>query len=186
MIDGEIASSGQLRMAFLRRALFIVPLVLLLGMASGVLSNSGYDNRWFAALAKPWFVPPGWVFAVAWTILYILQGLALALILQSRGSSGRGKAIGAFVVQLALNLLWSPLFFAAHQVQAAFWLVVLIFAAALATTIMFARIRRRAGLLMLPYLAWLLFAGLLTYSIDMMNPGAETLAPEAPSTQIRL
>jgi benzodiazapine receptor len=183
---GQLASSGQLRMILVRRALVTVPLVLLLGMASGVLSGSGNDNRWFASLAKPWFMPPGWAFPVAWTILYALQGFALALVWQARGTPWRPLAIALFAVQLALNLAWSPLFFAAHQVHAALWLIIAIFVAALVTTILFGRIRRLAGLLMLPYLAWLLLAGALNYRIDVMNPGADALAPATPSTQITL
>jgi tryptophan-rich sensory protein len=173
-------------MILLRRALITVPLVLLLGLMSGALSGSSNDNRWFASLAKPWFMPPGWAFPVAWSILYVLMGLALALVWQARGTGGRGIAMLLFGVQLALNLAWSPLFFAAHQVHAALLLIVAIFVAALATTILFGRIRRLAGWLMLPYLAWLLFACALNYRIDVMNPGAEALAPAPPSTQITL
>jgi benzodiazapine receptor len=155
-----------------RAALLTVPAVVLLGFLSGVLSNSGYDNRWFAALAKPWFMPPGWAFPVAWTILYVMQGLALAIVWQARSALGRGKALAAFTVQLALNLAWSPLFFAAHQIRPALWLIAAIFVAASATTFLFARIRRSAGLLMLPYLGWLLFAAALNFRIDAINAGA--------------
>ncbi|MDB5684795.1 MAG: TspO and MBR-like protein [Sphingomonas bacterium] len=182
----QLASRGQLRMMFLRRALVTVPLVLLLGMASGLLSNSGYGNAWFASLRKPAFMPPGWAFGVAWTILYILQGIALAIVLRARHGSTRSRAVAAFVVQLALNLAWSPLFFAAHRVTAALWLIVAIFAAAAYTMLLFGRIRRTAAVLMLPYLAWLLFAAALNQRIDSMNPSAETLAPKARSTQISL
>ena len=79
-----------------------------------------------------------------------------------------------------------PTFFGAHRVHAAFWLAAATFVAALAATVLFGRIRRAAALLMLPYLAWLLFAALLTQRIDALNPGAETLAPKPPSTQITL
>jgi len=183
---GQLASAGQLRMVLLRRALITVPLVVLLGSASGLVSGSGDDLPWFAALAKPWFMPPGWVFPVGWTIFYTLQGLAMALVWQARGTPGRGSARAMFVVQLALNLAWAPLFFGAHQVHAALWLIAGLFVAALATTILFGRIRRLAALLMLPYLAWLLFAFALNCRIDVMNPDADALAPAAPSTQITL
>jgi tryptophan-rich sensory protein len=91
-----------------------------LGFLSGRLANSGYGNRWFDALVKPDFMPPGWAFGVAWTILYILMGLALAMVIHARGARGRGVAIILFLVQLLLNLAWSPLFFRAHQVDNAF------------------------------------------------------------------
>src|SRR4051812_28155151 len=80
----EIASRSQLRMSYLRYALFTVPAILLLGTLSGRASMSGYGNPWFDALAKPGFMPPGWAFGVAWTILYILLGLSLAMILNAR------------------------------------------------------------------------------------------------------
>src|SRR4028119_1610277 len=98
-----LASRSQLRMSFLRYALLTVPLILLLGTVSGRLANSGYGNGWFDALEKPALMPPGWVFGVAWTLLYICLGLALALILHARGARGRGVAIGIFLAQLALN-----------------------------------------------------------------------------------
>lgn len=173
-------------MVFLRRALVTVPLVLLLGIASGAIAGSGQGNAWFAALRKPGLTPPGWAFPVAWTILYAMQGLALAIVVQARGARGRPAAIIAFAVQLALNLAWAPLFFAGHQVHAAFWLIVAIFVAALAATVLFGRIRSSAGLLMLPYLGWLLFAGALDLAIDRMNPDAATLAPPSSTTQISL
>jgi tryptophan-rich sensory protein len=183
---GQLASAGQLRMTLVRRALVTIPLVVLVGFASGALSGSGSDDPWFASLSKPAFMPPGWAFPVAWTILYTMQGLALAIVWQARGTPGRAAAATAFFVQLALNLVWSPLFFGAHQVHAALWLIGAIFVAALVTTILFARIRRPAALLMLPYLGWLLFASALNYRIDVMNPDADALAPAAASTQITL
>lgn len=181
---GEVASRSQLHMAFFRKAVVTVPLVLLLGIASGQLS--GYGNRWFAALVKPDAMPPGWAFGAAWTILYILQGLAVASVLNARGNRVREIAIALFVVQLALNLAWSPLFFAAHQVTAALALIVLIFFAALATTFTFALVRASAAWLMVPYLAWLCFAAALNNDIRRLNPDANTLVPHAPAAHIAL
>lgn len=183
---GEIASPSQLRMSFLRWALFTVPLVLFLGIASGRLAGSGYGNPWFDALAKPEIMPPGWVFGLAWTILYVLMGISLAIILHARRARGRKSAIALFAVQLALNLAWSPLFFGAHRVEWAFWLAVALVILAALTTLRFARIRPSAGLLMLPYVAWLVFAALLTFEIHRLNPDAEALAPGGSSTQIAL
>jgi len=183
---GEIASPSQLRMSFLRWALFTVPLIVLLGVGSGRLAGSGYGNRWFAGLIKPDIMPEGWVFGLAWTLLYVVMGLALAVILHARRAKGRGIAIGLFVVQLAMNLAWSPLFFTAHEVRAAFWLIAALVVAASITTILFARVRTSAGLLLLPYVAWLVFAALLNFQIDRLNPDAETLAPGSASTQIAL
>lgn len=181
-----IASRSQLRMSFLRYALVTVPLILLLGILSGRASNSGYGNPWFDALVKPEAMPPGWLFSVAWTILYILLGLALAMILHARGARGRPLALGLFAAQFLLNLAWSPIFFAAHQVGTALIVIVVMLALAIATTVAFGRIRRTAAWLMVPYLAWLCFAGVLNYQIDVLNPDAETLVPGQGGTDILL
>ena len=180
----EIASPGQLRLAYLRWSLLTVPAIVLLGFLSGRLANSGYGNRWFDALEKPALMPPGWLFGVAWTILYILMGLALAIVLHARGAKGRGPAIVLFLVQLLMNLAWSPLFFRAHQVGSALMLILALIVVVAITIWLFGRIRRVAGLLLLPYLAWLAFASFLNYEIGRLNPDAETLVAPALSTQI--
>lgn len=183
---GGIASKEQLRISFLRWALVSVPAIVFLGFLSGRLSNSGYNNRWFLALNRPDIVPPGWVFGVAWTILYIMLGIALAMILHARGAKGRPMALGLFASQLLLNLAWTPVFFAGHMVTAALILIIVILFLAIATTFAFAQIRKAAAWLLVPYLVWLSFASILTFQIDRMNPDAETLVPDAPSTQILL
>ena len=173
-------------MAFLRWALVMVPLVLLLGLASAMLGQAGPGNRWFASLARPPAMPPDWLFPLAWTLLYILMGIALALVLSARGARGRRIAVALFVIQLALNLGWSPLFFGAHRIDAALILIALLFVVAVLAAWRFAAIRPLAGALMLPYLAWLLFAGYLNYEIARLNPDAGALAPGGANTQIRL
>lgn len=182
----EIASKWQLRSEFLRRAVVCVPLILLLGFASGQLVASGSQNGWYRMLQQPPVGPPEWAFPVVWSILYVLLGLALAIVLSARGARGRGVAIGLFVVQMVLNLVWSPLFFGAHQVTTALFVVVALFFAALATTFAFGRIRPLAAWLLVPYLAWLVVASALNWQIDRLNPDAETLVPPAHSTQIAL
>ena len=182
----QLASKGQLRMSFMRWALVTVPAILFLGLLVGRISNSGFGNPWFDALAKPAWFPPGWVFGVVWTILYVLLGIAIAQILHARGARGRAGAIGLFVIQFALNLAWTPVFFAAHQVTLALWLIAAILILAVATTISFNRIRKPAAWLMLPYLAWLGFATVLAWEMDRLNPGAETLAPPKAGTHILL
>lgn len=181
---GEIASRSQLGWALFRKAVVTVPLVLLLGIASGRLAGSGYDNPWFAVLHKPDAMPPGWAFGAAWSVLYILQGLALAMILNARGNRLRGIAIALFVVQLVANLAWSPLFFAMHQVTAAYWLILLMIVVVFATTLVFAQIRKPAAWLLVPYLAWLCFAAALNGDIKRLNPDAERLVPGSANTQI--
>lgn len=183
---GELASRQQLNMSLLRWAVVTVPAILLLGIGSGRLANSGYDNLWFSALVKPDIMPPGWVFGVAWSLLYVLLGLALAIVLNARGARLRGVAIGLFVVQLVLNLCWSPLFFAAHQVWTALVVIVAMLLIAVVTTALFGRIRKVAAWLMLPYLAWLCFATVLNYQVGRLNPDAHALVPGSATTQIAL
>jgi tryptophan-rich sensory protein len=181
-----IASRSQLRMSFLRYALVTVPLVLLLGTLSGTVAGSGYGNPWFAALVKPAIMPPGWMFGAAWTILYICLGLALALVLHARGARGRGLAIGIFLAQLLLNYAWSPIFFAMHQVGLALIVILLMIILAGIAAVLFGRIRKAAGLLMVPYLAWLCFAAFLTWQISELNPEASQLVPAPASADIPL
>lgn len=180
----EIASQSQLRMSYVRWALFTVPLIEFLGFLSAEISNSGYDNYWFAALQKPDFMPSAWVFPVAWSFIFLLLGLAVAMILHARGARLRGLAISLFVVQLIANYCWSPLFFRFHMVTEAFGLILFIFAISAVTAILFGRIRRAAAIMMLPYLAWLLFAATLNWTIDQLNPDASALEKPAFSTHI--
>lgn len=180
----EVASPRQLRTAYLRWALITVPGILLLGLLSGRLANSGYGNPWFDALVKPTIMPPGWAFGAAWSILYILMGLALAIILNARGAKGRGVAIILFLIQLGLNLAWSPVFFALHRIMLAFGLILAILLWASVTTAAFWRIRPLAGMLMLPYLAWLGFAALLNWQIHQLNPHGASVIQAAGSTTI--
>lgn len=169
----ELASPGQLRASFLRWALVLVPGIVLLGFLSGRVSASGANNPWFAELVKPEFYPPPATFGIVWTILYVAMALALALVVTARGASGRGAAIWVFVVQLVLNLAWSPLFFGMHQLTAALYLLLAIDVAVLATLVLFWRVRPMAGMLLLPYLAWVLFATVLNWQFLEANPDAD-------------
>lgn len=180
----QLASPSQLRMSLLRWALFIVPIIMLLGFLSGTVSGSSERNSWFAELVKPEAQPSGWAFGVVWPILYLMMGIAVSIILNARGARLRGIAVALFVVQLALNLYWSPLFFGQHQVTAAFYLLLAIWVSAFATTLVFGRIRSLAAWLMVPYLAWLSFAAILNYQIDQLNPDAERLYVPAVTADI--
>jgi translocator protein len=175
----ELASPGQLRAAFLRWSLFLVPGILFLGFFSGVLAGSGGGNPWFMGLEKPAIYPPPQVFGIVWTALYILMALALTLVVTARGARGRGLAIAAFVVQLLLNLAWSPLFFGAHQLMPALVLLGVLDLAVIATVLLFRRVRPLAAWLLLPYLAWALFATALNWQFLELNPDGEPAAEVA-------
>jgi len=180
----EIASKGQLRQSYLRWAAITVPLILLLGFLSGSGVTAGGDSGWYRGLAKPALNPPDWVFPVAWTTIYVLLGLALAMILNARGAAGRALAVLLFALSFGGSLGWMPLFFGAHRIGAALWLIVFMLVTGCAAAVVFARIRNTAAWLLVPYLVWISFAGVLTWRIGQMNPGAERLAPGASASQM--
>lgn len=151
-------------------AVAAVIVIELLGAASGLLSNSGYANVWFRALQKPPFMPPGWAFGVVWPILYALMGISLAMILAVAPSPRRQAALTLFAIQLVLNLAWSPIFFAGHDIRLAKIIIFVMTAVAAAAAGQFLRLRRAAGLLLIPYLAWLVFATMLNATIEDLNP----------------
>lgn len=155
-------------------ALVTVPAIVVAGSASGWLANSGFGNPWFEALVKPGFMPPGWLFGVAWTILYALMGAALAMVVALAPSVRRRNALALFFAQLALNLAWSPIFFGAHDIKLAQMVIFLMAALAAGAAGQFFRLRRVAGLLLIPYLGWLVFAAILNATILNLNPDAGT------------
>lgn len=178
-----IALKAQLRWSLARAVLVIVPLVLLLGTLSGRLAGSSENNPWFAALVKPEAYPPAAVFGIVWAVLYIMMGAAAALVWNARGAPGRTLALLLFAIQLLANLAWSPVFFRIHQIETAFWLIVLILGLALLTTWRFATVRRLAAALLVPYLAWLGFAAVLNWRILELNPNG---GPDVSIASVKL
>ena len=169
----ELASAGQLRASFLRWALVTVPGVFLLGMLFALLGGSGAGNPWFVSLAKPPLYPPPQVFGIVWSVLYLMLGVAFALVLSARGAWWRGRAAIAFMVQLAINLAWSPVFFGLHQITAALVVIAVLDIAVMVTIWLFWKVRPLAAWLLLPYLVWILFATALNWQFLVANPGAD-------------
>lgn len=167
-----LASRSQLRASLLRWVLLIVPAVLLAGMLSGQLAKSGPGNPWFDALVKPASYPPAATFGIVWTVLYVMMGLACAIVCSAWGARGRNFAIIMFATQMMLNLAWTPLFFAKHQIAASLLLLGVLDMVVLVTLVLFWRIRWYAGVLLLPYLLWLVFATFLTWQVLEANPHA--------------
>jgi translocator protein len=182
----QIASTAQLRASLLRWGLFAVPLCLGLGFLSGAGAGSGPDNPWFAGLDKPALYPPPITFPIVWSALYALMGLALALIASARGARGRGLAIAVFAVQLVLNLAWSPVFFMAHRITLALAIILALIVAVAVTIALAWRVRRLAGALLLPYLAWLCFASLLNLQLLQLNPGADGADGSGAAVRVQL
>lgn len=169
----RLASHAQLRASFVRWALFVVPAVILLGLASGLAGGSSASDPWFTSLEKPEIYPPAVTFMIVWPILYALMGFALALVCAAWGARYRVPAILAFVLQLLINLAWSPLFFGRHEITLALYIILALDVAVLATAVLFWQVRRAAALLLLPYLAWILFATVLNYEFLRLNPEAD-------------
>ena len=168
----RLASPAQLRASFFRWALFLVPLIVLLGFLSGQIGGSA-DSAWFSALQKPVTFPPPATFGLVWSLLYAMMGVALALVCAAWGARFRRLAIIAFVLQLLINLAWSPVFFGAHQITAALAILLALDVAVSLTIALFWRVRRLAAWLLAPYLAWILFATLLNWQFLQLNPEAD-------------
>ena len=169
----RLASPAQLRASFFRWALFLVPLILLLGFLSGKVGGSTADSPWFMALVKPATFPPPATFGIVWGLLYALIGVALALVCSAWGARFRTAAIALFVVQLVINLAWTPVFFGLHQIKAALGVILVLDVAVLVTAALFWRVRRLAGWLLVPYILWILFATVLNWQFLQLNPHAD-------------
>ncbi|HET9398279.1 MAG TPA: TspO/MBR family protein [Sphingomicrobium sp.] len=154
-------------------AIVTVPAIVIVGILMGYLSNSGFENGWYAALQKPSFQPPAWMFGVVWTTLYTLLGIALAFVLNEPPSRMRRDALWLFGGQLVLNFAWSPVFFGMQMIDLALVIIMVMLVMALAAARYFRRIRPIAGWMMLPYLLWLCLATALNYETGRLNPGAD-------------
>jgi len=181
-----LASREQLRASLLRWTLVCVPGCVLLGVLSGRLSQSGVGNPWFDALVKPDLFPPPALFGIAWTVLYALMGFALALVGSAWGARGRGLAVVVFAVQFAVNLTWSPVFFGMRQITGGLIVIAVLDVLVLLTLVLFWRIRKLAGALMVPYLAWIIFATALNYQFLQANPGADGADGSVASARVRI
>lgn len=148
-------------------ALFLL-MVLLVGSIGGIVTAGAIDT-WYPTLAKPSFNPPDWVFGPVWTALYAMMAIAAALVWRRADDDGRRTATTWFLAQLALNLAWPCLFFGLHDVGLALACLVLLWVAVLGTMVQFWLVHRLASLLLLPYLAWVSFAGLLNFVIWRLN-----------------
>lgn len=147
-----------------------IVIVLLVGLL-GSLVTTPELTTWYVALAKPAWTPPNSWFGPIWTILYILMGIALYLIWREGLSRKDVKlAILVFTVQLVLNFLWSAVFFSLHSLMGGLILIIALWISILANIIVFYRISRSAGLILIPYLVWVSIASYLNYSVYLLNP----------------
>ena len=128
--------------------------------------------EFYAQLQRPDWSPPASVFGPVWSALYAMMGFAAWLVWREGGFKSARGALSLFIVQLAVNALWSWLFFAWHQGAASFADIVILWSLIVATLTGFWRKKRAAGVLLLPYLAWVTFAAALCYSTWKLNPSA--------------
>ena len=146
---------------------FII-LCLAVSGIGGVITSTSVDT-WYQALEKPPFNPPDWVFAPVWTALYILMGIAASRVWQLRSLKATRAAFAVFGFQLCLNLTWSFLFFGLQRIDLALLEIIILLCAIAINTIMFWRIERLAGLLLVPYSAWVTYATILNASLWLLN-----------------
>jgi tryptophan-rich sensory protein len=142
----------------------------LAGLLGGIVTVPAVAT-WYPTLAKPSWTPPGWLFGPVWTVLYALMGIAAAHVwIRHRQTKGGRLSLVLFGVQLALNCTWSFLFFGARVPGFAFAHIILLWIAILALVVWWWWLDRKASLLLLPYLAWVAFAGALNAVIWNLNP----------------
>lgn len=152
------------------RILTVVVTCLAIGYFSGMVTRQAILD-WYPTLVKPSFNPPNWVFAPVWSLLYVMMGVAAGLVWDKIEWNRPiiKKALTLFAIQLALNALWSYLFFGLHNPFLAGIEIVLLWLMIYETYLQFAKINKIAGYLLLPYLAWVSFATVLNVSIWWLN-----------------
>ena len=142
---------------------------MVVGALNGIATQKGI-REWYPSLAKPSWNPPNWVFAPVWTVLYIMIGVALWIVLGAAVAPGlKFLAAALWVVQLGVNALWSPAFFVKRDPALALRVVFAMDVAVAATVVAFFTVSPLAGALLLPYLAWGLFATVLNRAIVRLN-----------------
>jgi benzodiazapine receptor len=141
---------------------------LAIGTISGIATATSIKG-WYAALDKPAFNPPNFIFGPVWTLLYILMGISLYIIWRSERTNERTNALRIFGIQLVLNFAWSFIFFYFHQVFIALLEIVMIWVGVLLMIIIFRKVSRTAAYLQIPYLMWVSFASLLNAAIWILN-----------------
>ena len=137
---------------------------------AGSLFTTSKIPTWYAGLNKPFFTPPNWLFAPAWTTLYVLMGISLYLVWQ-KGTEVPGvkKGMTIFLVQLVFNSAWSIVFFGLESPLGGVAVIVVLWVAILLTMIQFFKLSKAAGWLLVPYLAWVSFASALNVAVFILN-----------------
>jgi translocator protein len=142
---------------------------LVVTFAAAAVGARFLPDAWYARLTKPSWNPPNWLFGPVWTVLYILMASAAWLVWRKYGIAGALLPLAFFVLQLALNSAWSWLFFGRHRIAVALVDLAVLWVAILITLVLFWNRETLAGALLLPYLAWVTFAGVLNWTLWKLN-----------------
>ena len=151
--------------------LIVSILIVFLAGAVGTVFTLKEITGWYAYLPKPSWTPPNWAFGPVWSTLYVLMGISLFLIWRE-GLNRKDVqiAIIVFAVQLAINVIWSLVFFGTHNIFGGLVLVLILWVAILVNIIVFYRISKPAGLILIPYIVWVTIASYLNYSVLILTP----------------
>lgn len=150
-------------------AVFLVVCFAIAGLGSLFTTPQVADGGWYDTLNKPFFTPPSWLFGPVWSVLYLMIAVSGWLVWRRRGFSGAPVAMALFAAQLALNFLWSAVFFGLRSPGLGLVEILVMWAGILTTILAFRRISRPAALLLIPYLAWVTFATALNAGIWLLN-----------------
>lgn len=151
------------------RLIIALALPLAVGFVGSLFTRPEIDG-WYATLNKPEWNPPNWLFGPVWTVLYTLMGISIYLIWKSPAPASKKRNITVlFLVQLALNLAWSYIFFHQHQIASAFFEIIFLWFFILFTIFSMPKVSKIAALLMVPYLLWVTFAAILNYHLWELN-----------------
>jgi tryptophan-rich sensory protein len=161
-------ADGRCSRWIIAAALLVWLLVTFCAPALGVF---GMPGEWYAGLAKPSWNPPSWVFGPVWSVLYTLMAVAAWLVWCRGGWQAQHRPLTLYLIQLALNAVWTPLFFGFQRPGIALVDIMLLFIAIAATLRAFLRVRPVAGWLLVPYLIWVGFATVLNFTLWWMNRG---------------
>lgn len=140
----------------------------LAGVAGAVFTTPSIPG-WYASLNKPSFNPPNWLFGPVWLLLYLLMGISLYLVWNQKKGAGKKIALIFFMIQLGLNTLWSIIFFGLHSPSIAFLEILILILFIILTIIRFLPLSKISAYLLVPYLLWVSFAGLLNFYIVKLN-----------------
>lgn len=163
-----ISASTQFRNKSILTPVLAIVSILAASLIGGVATATSIQNGWYATLTKSPLNPPNYVFGPVWTVLYIMIGVSFVVVWKAAFHKARDYKM-AFGVQMALNLLWSLVFFGLRSPEGGVVVILAMLAAIIWNIVVFNRYKKLAALLLVPYLAWVSFATYLNISIANLN-----------------